>query len=109
MSKLLLNPEALVVETFDVERTSSVARGTVHGRQPTYGESCTCVDCGPTGFIYSCQDTQCPSGCAIITCDTYEQCVNPTNPNTCNQTCGCSTAICPQATGPCSTCVAGGC
>jgi hypothetical protein len=93
VKKIRLDIDALVVDTFRAGPDGG-GRGTVHGQQPTYGESCTCYDCGDSGFYYSCVDTNCPSGCLIILCDTYEQCVEWSNVHTCGDTCGgCGTAI----------------
>lgn len=87
MKKMRLDTEALVVESFDPG--NGLARpGTVHAHQPSYGESCTCVDCGNSGLLYSCDFTQCPSGCEIVACGTYDLCGEMTQQASCPLTCG---------------------
>jgi len=102
MRKMRLYPEELVVETFRMEEEEKGRRGTVHANQPTYGESCTCYDCGESGYYYSCIDTNCPSGCAVIYCDTYELCGGESDIDTCLDTCG----VCIRTQNNVNTCVA---
>jgi hypothetical protein len=98
MKKMTLDLDALVVETFDVEKDGG-RLGTVVAHQPTYDADCTNADCGDSGYYYSCNGTACPSGCGVIYCNTYELCVNFTDQNTCANTCGgCGTAY------TCATC-----
>ena len=105
--KIRLNVDGLVVETFDVAGQED-RRGTVLAHQPTYEASCTCVDCGESGYWYSCFDTNCPSACAIIYCDTYDYCEPP--PYTWDYSCGaCQSMVATCQREPCTLVTANPC
>jgi len=76
MKKLRLDIEEIRVESFEVA-DEEPARGTVHGQQPTVGETCSCGCSGDdicdslvgcSGYPHSCNHTGCHGTECVIYC-----------------------------------------
>jgi hypothetical protein len=76
MKKLRLDLEAVTVESFDVTHAEQGHPGTVFGHYPTRGDSCSCQDCGDSGFPYSCMETYCDGSRCVVYCNSFDLCAS---------------------------------
>jgi len=85
MKKLMLDIDALQVESFAVGREAATP-GTVYGHYPTRGD-CSGAGC-PSGYQYSCSPTNCDGQTCVMFCPYSDACDVSAGQYSCELTCG---------------------